>query len=258
MFVDSHCHLDRIDLEPYGSDLSAAIAAAREAGVDSMLSVSVDMETFPSVLETAAHDNVWASVGVHPLEDKARETTVDELIKLSSHEKVVAIGETGLDYYYAQDRKQQMTERFITHLQAASQTKLPVIIHTRDAGQDTLQLLEQHADRDSAGVIHCFTETLDFAKAALDLDFYISFSGIVTFRNAESLREVARYVPMDRILIETDSPYLAPVPHRGKSNEPKYVADVGRFLAELKGVAVDEFAEATSANFYRLFSKADT
>ncbi len=256
MFVDSHCHLDRIDLEPYGGDLAAAIEAARAAGVGSMLSVSVDMETFPSVLKTAEFKGVWASVGVHPLEDKSRETSPEELIELSQYSKVVAIGETGLDYYYAQDRKQQMQERFVIHLQAACQADLPVIIHTRDAGRDTLELLGAHASLDSAGVIHCFTETLDFARAAMDMNFFISFSGIVTFRNAAALREVARYVPLDRMLIETDAPYLAPVPHRGKSNEPRFVADVGRFLADLKGVPVEEFAKATTDNFYQVFNKA--
>ena len=256
MFVDSHCHLDRLDLEPYGGDVQAAIAAARSVGVDGILCVCIDLENYPAVIKLAEQDNIWASVGVHPLEDKLCEATADELFDLTHHDKVVAVGETGLDYFYAGDRKTVMQERFVTQLQVARQASLPVIVHTRDAREDTLSLLKAHACPDSAGVLHCFTENWEMAKAAMDLGFYISFSGIVTFRNAETLREVARKMPLDRMLIETDSPYLAPVPHRGKSNEPRFVADVARFLAELKGVPVDEMAQVTSDNFYHLFKKA--
>ena len=256
MFVDSHCHLDRLDLAPYQGDINAAIAAATNAGVNGILCVCIDMENFPAVLKLAERDNVWASVGIHPLEAKSREATAEELLELASHEKVVAIGETGLDYYYAVDRKEQMQKRFVTQLQVAAQSQLPVIIHTRDARQDTLDLMRSHASQESAGVLHCFTENWEMAKAAMDMNFYISISGIVTFRNADALRDVAKKVPLDRLLIETDSPYLAPVPHRGKSNEPKFVADVGRYLAELKGISVEELAQATTDNFYRLFNKA--
>ena len=257
MFVDSHCHLDRLDLAPYNGDINAAIAAATNAGVNGILCVCIDMENFPAVLKLAERDNIWASVGIHPLEAKSREATAEELLELARHEKVVAIGETGLDYYYADDRKEQMQKRFVTQLQVAAQSRLPVIIHTRDARQDTLDLIRSHASQESAGVLHCFTENWEMAKAAMDMNFYISISGIVTFRNADALRDVAKKVPLDRLLIETDSPYLAPVPHRGKSNEPQFVADVGRYLAELKGISVDELAQATTDNFYRLFGKAN-
>ncbi|MTI14658.1 TatD family hydrolase [Sansalvadorimonas verongulae] len=256
MFVDSHCHLDRLDLAPYNGDIRAAIAAANEAGVNGILCVCIDMENFPAVLKLAQQNNVWASVGVHPLEGKSREATAEELLECTKHDKVVAIGETGLDYYYAKDEKEKMQQRFVTQLQVAAQSQLPVIIHTRDARRDTLDLMHAHASQESAGVLHCFTENWDMAKAAMDMNFYISLSGIVTFRNADALRDVAKKVPLDRLLIETDAPYLAPVPHRGKSNEPKYVADVARYLAELKGVSVEELAQATTDNFFRLFNKA--
>ena len=256
MLVDSHCHLDRIDLAPYGGDLQKALDAARDAGVSGFLSVCVDLETFPAVLKTAAHDGVWVSVGVHPLEKEAPEPELEQLVSLASHPKVVAIGETGLDYYYAGDRKVQMQERFVTHLQASAQTRLPLIVHTRDARDDTLALMRNHACQDSAGVLHCFTESWDMARAAMDMNYCISFSGIVTFRNAESLRDVVRKMPLDRMLIETDSPYLAPVPHRGRSNEPLFVADVARCVAELKGITVEELGRITTENYYRLFSKA--
>ncbi|CAM3642232.1 TatD family hydrolase [Parendozoicomonas haliclonae] len=256
MFIDSHCHLDRLDLTPYDGDVQAAIRAARQAGVDGILCVCIDMENFPAVLKLAEQDNIWASVGVHPLENKAREATADELLAMARHDKVVAIGEAGLDYFYAKERKDVMLSRFVTQLEVSKASGLPVIVHTRDARQDTLDLLKAHASPEAAGVLHCFTESWDMAKAAMDLGFYISFSGIVTFRNAEALREVAKKMPLDRMLIETDSPYLAPVPHRGKSNEPQFVADVARFLAELKGVSVEELAQTTTDNFFRLFPKA--
>ncbi len=256
MFIDSHCHLDRLDLSPYGGDVHAAIAAARAAGVSGMLCVCIDRENFPAVLALAQQPNIWASVGIHPLEDNVREATAEELLALTQHEKVVAVGETGLDYYYAKDRKETMQERFVTQLQVAKTAALPVIVHTRDARQDTLDLLKSHASREAAGVLHCFTESWEMAKAAMDLGFYISFSGIVTFRNAEELREIARKMPLDRMLIETDSPYLAPVPHRGHSNEPRFVVDVAQFLADLKGVSVEEMGQTTADNFFRLFPKA--
>ena len=256
MFVDSHCHLDRLDLTPYNGEISAAIAAANEAGVKGILCVCIDMENFPAVLKLAQQDNIWASVGIHPLESKSHEATAEELLEHAKHEKVVAIGETGLDYYYAKDGKEAMQQRFVTQLEVGDQSQLPVIIHTRDARQDTLDLMRAHASRESAGVLHCFTENWDMAKAAMDMNFFISLSGIVTFRNADALRDVARRVPLDRLLIETDAPYLAPIPHRGKSNEPKFVADVARYLASLKGVSVEELAQVTTDNFYRLFNKA--
>ncbi len=256
MFIDSHCHLDRLDLAPYEGSLQKAVDAARAAQVNGILCVCIDMENYPKVLATTDMDNVWASVGVHPLEDKSREVTVEELLEHAAHPKVVAIGETGLDYFYAGDRKELMQSRFVTHLQAADQAQLPVIIHTRDARQDTLDLIKAHGSEEVGGVLHCFTESWDMAKAAMDMNYFISFSGIVTFRNASELREVAKKTPLDRILIETDSPYLAPVPHRGKSNEPRFVADVAKFMAELKGISVEELGRITSENFYRLFPRA--
>ena len=256
VFIDSHCHLDRLDLTPYDGDQRAAFAAARAAGVAGMLCVAIDLENIPAVLDIARQDNIWASVGVHPLEDKGREATVEELVALAKNDKVVAIGETGLDYYYAADRKIQMQARFVNHLEAAKSAGLPAIIHTRDAREDTLALLKTHASQKHAGVLHCFTEDWPMAKAAMDLGFYISFSGIVTFRNATQLQEVARQVPLDRLLIETDSPYLAPVPHRGRPNEPRFVADVAHFLAKLRGEPIETIAEATTTNFFQLFPKA--
>ncbi len=256
MLIDSHCHLDRLDLTPYNGDRQAAFAAANAAGVAGMLCVAIDMDNVPAVLEIAEQDNIWASVGVHPLEDKGREVTHEELSALATGNKVVAIGETGLDYFYTPERKIQMQERFVTHLEVAKAAQLPVIIHTREARQDTLALLKEHACPEAAGVLHCFTEDWAMAKAAIDLGFYISFSGIVTFANARELRDVASKVPLDRMLVETDSPYLAPVPHRGKSNEPRFVTDVAKSLAKLRGIPLEELADATTANFFRLFNKA--
>ncbi len=257
MFVDSHCHLDRLNLKKYQGELSAALAFARSEGVDKMLNVCIDLEHFSDVLAIAeAHSDIYASVGVHPSSHEGEEPTVERLVALANHDKVVAIGETGLDYYYGADTKDQQQSRFIHHLVAAKTCKKPVIIHTRDAREDTIAIMKQHADTSVAGVMHCFTESWDMAKQALDLGFYISFSGIVTFKNAEELRAVAMKVPMDRMLIETDSPYLAPVPYRGKSNEPAFVAEVAKLLAELRGVSVEALAEQTTENFCRLFTGA--
>ena len=256
MFIDSHCHLDRIDFSPYDGSPDAALAAAHAAGVDGVLCVSVDLDSFPAVLDMATRQNVWASVGVHPLEAADATVEADTLRTLAEHEKVVAIGETGLDYYRGTDQVPSMQARFVTHLEVARDAALPVIVHTRSARQDTLDLLKAHACQERTGVLHCFTEDWDMARAALDLGFYISFSGIVTFKNAADLQEVARKVPMDRMLIETDSPWLAPVPHRGKSNEPRFVADVARFLAELRDLDIEELGQITSDNFFRLFNTA--
>ena len=256
MFIDSHCHLDRLKLDPYEGDVSKAVEAAFANGVSGILSVCIDLEHFQSVLDMTRFDNVWASVGVHPLDLDGQAPTVETLKQLSDHPKVVAIGETGLDYYYSKDRKQQQQEWFAMQLTAAAEQQLPIIVHTRDAREDTLSLIASHGSRESAGVMHCFTESWDMAKKAMDMNFYISFSGIVTFNNADELRDVARKVPLDRILVETDSPYLAPVPFRGKSNEPKYVPEVGKFIADLKGVSVETLAEHTTNNFFTLFNKA--
>src|SRR5690606_1989010 len=254
MLVDSHCHLDRLNLEPYGGDLGAALAAARERDVTRMLCVSVERANADAVCAIAReHEGIYASVGVHPLEVKDELETVEALCELAARPEVVAIGETGLDYYYNRDNVAAQQESFRIHLQAAARTRKAVIVHSREAREDTLALIREHGDVELGGVLHCFTENWDMARRALDLNYYISFSGIITFKNAAELREVVRQVPLDRLLIETDSPYLAPVPFRGKSNEPKYTREVAECVAELKGESLERIAEITSANFDRLF-----
>lgn len=253
--VDSHCHLDRLDLTPYEGDLGRAIAAARDVGVDHMLCVAISLGKLPDVIGIAEqYDGVHASVGVHPLQESDADVTVEELAALADHPKVVAIGETGLDYFYDKDRAEEQQVQFIKHMQAARVARKPVIIHTRDAQEDTLKIIRDEGDVDQGGVLHCFTESWDMASQALDMNYYISLSGIVTFNSASELREVAKKIPLDRLLIETDSPYLAPVPFRGKKNEPKYVAEVARFLAELRGISVEELAQITRENYFKLFN----
>ena len=255
MLVDSHCHLEFPDFAP---EIDAVMARAKDAGVEVCLSIGTKLETFPRVRETAARfDNVWCSVGVHPHEaDKEPLTSAAPLIALTKDPKVVGIGETGLDYYYDHSVRAAQATNFRAHIDAARQTNLPLIVHTRDAEDDTIAILrEEMAAGAFSGVLHCFTGTQALADAALDLGFYISASGIMTFKNAEALRAVLKGVPLDRLLVETDSPYLAPIPHRGKRNEPSFVAYTARALAELKGVAFEELAAATSENFFRLFTK---
>jgi TatD DNase family protein len=255
MFVDSHCHLNFPELHDQLSTIRADMAAAK---VDRALCICTNLEEFDQVHALAlSFDNFWASVGVHPDYEEVTEPSVAELVRLAALPRVVAIGETGLDYYRLQGRSvaemHWQRERFRVHIQAARQTNLPLIVHTRSASEDTLALLRE-AGPSHAGVFHCFTETWEVAEAALEMGFYISFSGIVTFKNAQGLREVARRVPLERCLIETDSPYLAPVPHRGKTNTPAWVPFVAQALAELKGCGVDEVAAATSRNFELLFN----
>ncbi|AMO57007.1 hydrolase TatD [Endozoicomonas montiporae] len=257
MLIDSHCHLDRLKLDQYDGDLDRAVQAARDAGVERMLCIGIDLDNADAVVDIASrYEDVFASVGVHPLEKDKPEPSLEKLIQLASHKRVVAIGETGLDYYYSSDNIPTQQQRFITHLEAAKQCSLPVIIHTRDAREDTLALIDEHADKERAGVLHCFTESWDMAKAAMDMNFYISISGIVTFRNADALRDVVRKMPLDHLLLETDAPYLAPVPHRGKSNEPKYLPDVVKCVASLKGVSQETLAQQTADNFFKLFPLA--
>ncbi|MBP7179179.1 MAG: TatD family hydrolase [Moraxellaceae bacterium] len=252
MFIDSHCHLDRLDLGKLGTDLDGALAAARTRGVRHFLCVGVDLETLPDVLAVAeAHEDVSASVGVHPLHLDSLEPEIEQLITLAAHPKVVAIGETGLDYHYDQENPAIQQRCFRKHIEASLRTRKPLIVHTRAAREDTIAILREEGA--FAGVMHCFTEDWDMAKAALDLGFYISFSGIVSFANAVELRDVASRVPMDRLLIETDSPWLAPVPYRGKTNQPAYVVDVAKVIAELRGMTIEEVGETTSENFRRLF-----
>ncbi len=256
-FVDSHCHLDRLNLEAHGGDFSAMMAATEEAGVSHMLCIGVDLETFPDVQVLAEqYPQVFASVGVHPLYKESREPSVAELLERAAHPKVIAIGETGLDYFYAKEEREWQKRYFIAHIEAARQTGLPLVVHTRGAKDDTLNLLREHGGGDVKGVLHCFTEDLDMAQQAIELGFYISISGIVTFRNAQSLRDTVKALPMEKLLIETDAPWLAPVPFRGKPNEPRFVANVAECVAELKGVSVEELASITADNFFTLFNKA--
>ena len=260
MYVDSHCHLTFEGLADRIDDVRAAMRAAE---VDRALVICTTLEEFERVHALAvAHDNFWCSAGVHPDNEGVREPTVDELLALAERPKVVAIGETGLDYYRLNGRSvadmQWQRDRFVAHIRAARTCAKPLVIHTRSASADTLSILREEGAQGpgaaATGVFHCFTETAEVARAALDLGFFISFSGIVTFRNAEDLREVARFVPLDRLLIETDSPYLAPVPFRGKTNQPAYVAHVGAAVAALRGMPIADLAQATSANFERLFN----
>ena len=253
--IDSHCHLNYKGLV---EDQAGVIARARAAGVTAMLNISTREREWDAVIGLAEYeDDVWASVGIHPHEaDDHTGIDTARLVGIAAHPKVVAIGETGLDYYYEHsDRVQQQTS-FRVHIDAARQTGLPVIVHTREAEDDTAAILREEAERGAfSGVIHCFTASDAFADIALDLGFYISISGIVTFRNARALQETARRIPGERLLIETDSPFLAPVPHRGKVCEPAFVADTARMLAELRGLSVEELGEQTSRNFYDLFTK---
>ncbi|MEO2266548.1 YchF/TatD family DNA exonuclease [Pseudoalteromonas sp. YIC-656] len=254
MIVDSHCHLDRLEFDKLDTDLSGVLEQARAKDVEHFLCVSVTLDQFPGMLEKIQQfDDVSASCGVHPLDQKDA-LDIDLLRKLAVHEKVVAVGETGLDYYYSAETKPVQQESFVGHIQVANELNKPLIIHTRDAREDTINLMCEHNAHNCGGVLHCFTEDLDMATKAMDMGFYISISGIVTFRNAEQLRDVVKHIPLDRLLIETDSPYLAPVPHRGKTNQPAYVQDVAYYIAELKGMSYKELATATTDNFYRLFS----
>jgi TatD DNase family protein len=264
MFTDSHCHLTFPEFADRMPQIRAAMAAAQ---VDRALCICTTLEEFDDVQALASgYDNFWASVGVHPDNENVAEPTIDDLVRRSALPKVVAIGETGLDYYQMEERKGGRSigdlgwqrERFRVHIRAAQQVRKPLIIHTRAASADTLSILKEEGEdgsgRAAGGVFHCFTETAEVARAALDLGFYISFSGILTFKNAQDLRDVAAFVPMDRMLIETDSPYLAPVPYRGKTNNPSYVPFVARQIAELRKVPVEAIAQATSKNFEALFT----
>ena len=257
MLIDSHCHLDRLDLSPYDGDLDAALEAARERGVQRMLCIGIDRGNAQTVIDIAAkHEDIYASVGIHPLDLADDIEATDALVELADHSRVIAIGETGLDYYYSEDNKAAQQVSFRNHLRAAAKTRKPVIVHTRNARQDTIDIIREESDPDVAGVLHCFTESREMAHAALDMNFYISFSGIITFKNAADLREVVASVPLDRMLVETDSPYLAPVPFRGKKNEPKYVVEVAQCVADIKGISFDEVVAQTAENFNRLFKLA--
>ncbi len=252
-FVDSHCHLTMLELKPYDGDVHAAIDAAMQAGVSRMMGISVALDDHIALSKIAsAHEHVGYSVGVHPCEDPEMmaRATVEELVSLAQSDKVWAIGETGLDYYHSTDFIQEQKDCFARHIQASQQVGKPLVVHTRSAKTDTIDVLK--AENATHGILHCFTEDWDTAKAVLDLGFYISFSGIISFKNAQDLRDVAKQVPLDRVLIETDSPYLAPMPYRGKPNEPKYVPFVAQALADVYGVSVEKIAEQTTDNFLRI------
>jgi TatD DNase family protein len=254
LLVDSHCHLDFADFEGREDELLAAMKAN---DVGWALIAGVTLERFPGVLAlTDRFPNLYAAVGVHPDTQEGEEPEQERLISLADHPKVVAIGETGLDYYRLEGDLEWQRERFRTHIRAARRTGKPLIIHTREAAADTLRILEEEGAGEVGGVFHCFTETLAVAEAALRLGFHISFSGIVTFKNALQIKEVASFVPLDRILVETDAPYLAPVPHRGKLNHPALVRHVAVEVARLRGIDIEELAQATTANFFRLFGAA--
>ena len=255
MLVDSHCHLDFPELR---ADLPGILARMGENGVTHALTISTTMATFPAVREVArSQSNLWCTVGVHPDErGDDREVTEDDLVGHARDEKVVGIGETGLDYFRVEGDTEWQRERFRTHIRAARRAGKPLVIHTRSAAADTLRLMQEERAGEVGGVMHCFTETWDVAQAAMEQGFFISFSGIVTFKNAAELKEVARRVPLERMLVETDSPYLAPVPHRGKSNQPAFVKHVAEEIARLRGIGVDEVAAATTRNFFALFRHA--
>jgi len=257
MLVDSHCHLD---FEAFEEDFDGVLARAAGAGIDTMVTICTRLSRFDDVRRIAeAHPNVWCSLGVHPHE--AAEEGVDapdRLIELSAHPRVVGIGETGLDYYYEHSPRQAQQTSFRAHIAAARTTGLPLIVHTRDADDDTMDILEEeHARGHVSGLIHCFSASSELAERALKIGFYLSFSGIVTFRRAEAVQAIAKVTPLERLLVETDAPYLAPTPHRGKRNEPAYVRDTAAFVAKLRQTTFDELAEATTDNFYRLFAKAE-
>ncbi len=251
LLVDSHCHLDFPDFQGREEELLAAMKANQ---VGWALIAGVTLERFPAVLAlTERFPNLYAAVGVHPDTQDGREADEDTLICLAKHPKVVAIGETGLDYYRLEGDLEWQRERLRTHIRAARKTCKPLIIHTREAAADTLRILEEEGAGEVGGVFHCFTETLAVARAALALGFHISISGIVTFKNALQIKEVASFVPLDRILVETDAPYLAPVPHRGKLNHPALVRHVAEEVAKLKGISLEDLAQATTSNFFNLF-----
>jgi len=255
VFVDSHCHINFPEL---GSRISDVLESMAENRVTHALCIGVNLPELPGVLQLAAdYPNIYASVGVHPDYEDTPEPSIDTLTELSRRDKVVAIGETGLDYFRVSGDLEWQRTRFRTHIRAARECGKPLVIHTRSAAADTLAIMREERAGEAGGVMHCFTESWDVARGALDLGFHISFSGIVTFKNAQEIKDVARRVPLDRMLIETDSPYLAPVPFRGKLNEPAYVRYVAEEIARLRDISVEEVAASTSTNFFRLFGVPD-
>lgn len=251
--IDSHCHLDRVDLSAFGGSMESLITHAKTLSVEEFLCVCIDLEHFEEVFSLARkYPQIYASVGVHPCELEGQDPSVEELLVLAEHDKIIAIGETGLDYFHVEkDTADWQRDRFRRHIAASNQSGKPMIIHTRNAREDTIQIMRE--EKAEKGVMHCFSENWDMAKKAMDLGFYISFSGIVTFKSAEELREVAKKTPLDRMLVETDSPYLTPVPFRGKPNSPAYTYYTAEKIAEIRGESIETIAEATTNNFNKLF-----
>lgn len=261
MLVDSHCHLDRLDYKNKHEDLDDVVNKAKAMGIDYLMSVCVTLKDYPAMAELIkGHDEIFSSCGVHPLyyDENNKDQVLDEvaLLEYASNNKVVAVGETGLDFFYAPETKEWQIDCFRKQIRVAKKLNKPLIIHTRDARQETLDILHEEEAEQVGGVLHCFTESIEMAEAAMKMGFYISVSGIVTFKNAKALQEVIKAVPLERLLVETDAPYLAPVPHRGQENEPAFTYDVAKFVAELKGVSLEEVARITTDNFFNLFQFA--
>jgi len=257
LLIDSHCHLDRLDLSQYPEGLEGALAAAAEQGVGHFLNVAINMENYPVLRDMAErHDEISISVGVHPNETEGVDPSVEQLLTEAQHPKVVAIGETGLDFFRTEGDQNWQKERFRNHITAAKESKKPLIIHMREATEATLQIMQQENAQDIGGVMHCFVEDWEIAQRVLDMGFYISFSGIVTFKSAKKLQQVARNIPLESMLIETDSPYLAPVPYRGKPNQPAYLPHIAQFVADQREISLQALGEATSKNFFELFNSA--
>jgi TatD DNase family protein len=254
MLVDSHCHLN---FPEFTQNMPAVLQAMQDNGVNHALCIGVTLEKFPQVLAIAeANEHIWATVGIHPDNEDVEEADVSHLLALADHPKVIGIGETGLDYFRLTGDLEWQRERFRTHIRAAIACDKPLVIHTRNAAEDTLRIMREEGAERCGGVMHCFTESQEVADQAMELGFYISLSGIVTFKNVQALKEVAKSIPLDRMLVETDSPYLAPVPFRGKTNQPAYVKHVAEHIADLRGISLSEVAEATTRNFFRLFKQA--
>lgn len=257
MLTDSHCHLDRLDLSRFGGSLAGVLDAAAAQGVTRLLSVATDLASWPVLARlTEPYPGIALSVGVHPSEEETCAPTIAELTALGRESRVVAIGETGLDYYYGRDQQRRQQDWFRLHIAAARELGKPLIVHTREAREDTLHILAEEGAAEVGGVLHCFTEDWEMAARALELNFYISFSGIVTFKNARPIQDAAQRLPADRLLIETDAPYLAPIPHRGKPNQPAWVRQVAEFVAQLRGESLEQLAATTTANYLRLFGAA--
>jgi len=255
MLVDSHCHLDRLDYETRHQDLADVVNKAQQQGIEYLLSVCVTLKDYPAMSELVKpFKQIFSSCGVHPLYEEALDEAL--LLEYAQDDKVVAVGETGLDFFYSPETKDKQMDSFRRQIRIAKKVNKPLIVHTRQAREETLRILREEGAEQVGGVLHCFTESLEMAEAAIELGFFISVSGIVTFKNSKELQVVIKAIPLSRLLVETDSPYLAPVPHRGKENEPAYTRNVATFVAELKGISIQELEAVTTANFFKLFSFA--